>query len=224
MWNTLRKNPYFFVPFAIFAIVGAVLLFIITTGDAIIFFSERRTEFGDFFFRWWTKVGEEYSYLALVLILLFVRFKYALLIPFTGVLVTLVSYLTKWLFAHNRPSVYFEILGMTDQINFVDQVDLYVGATSFPSGHTMSAFALFGLLALLSRYKRLFGLFLFLVALFIGLSRIYLVQHFLKDIYAGAFCGIIIALFIYWLQSKWGQSPNHWLNRSLLRRSSKPIA
>jgi membrane-associated phospholipid phosphatase len=44
------------------------------------------------------------------------------------------------------------------------------------------------------------------------LSRIYLTQHFFKDVYLGAFMGVIIAMFWYYIQylPKMG-----WLDKSL---------
>ena len=57
----------------------------------------------------------------------------------------------------------------------------------------------------------------------IGVSRIYLVQHFFQDVYLGAWMGVILAMLIYGLQGKFFLEESHWLNRSLLRKS-KPMA
>lgn len=61
--------------------------------------------------------------------------------------------------------------------------DLY----SFPSGHTLSSFcaatACFG-------YSRRAGLFCYLLAVLIGLSRLYMGVHYPSDVLAGALLGI----------------------------------
>lgn len=62
---------------------------------------------------------------------------------------------------------------------------------SFPSGHTTGAFAMFFLLAcLLPERHRRFGILLFIIALMVGYSRMYLAAHFFADIYAGSLVGV----------------------------------
>ncbi len=69
--------------------------------------------------------------------------------------------------------------------------DIY---SSFPSGHTTAAFAFFSMLALLfPRYK--FWAYYF--ACMIGLSRLIVGAHFLSDVVAGAFIGILISNIIF---------------------------
>jgi membrane-associated phospholipid phosphatase len=59
--------------------------------------------------------------------------------------------------------------------------------------------------------------FLFL-ALFVGYSRIYLVQHFFLDVYVGAVIGVFSALFSFWMINA---NPflyilnRNWLDRNL---------
>ena len=104
-----------------------------------------------------------------------------------------------------------------DELRLVEGVEVYIGATSFPSGHTMAGFALFGLLAFLlpKRYKGAALLF-FLLALIVALSRVYLVQHFVKDIYLGAWLGLFIAILAWWLFGRQGPTAKvRWLDLSL---------
>lgn len=61
---------------------------------------------------------------------------------------------------------------------------------SFPSGHTSTAFTLALLLA--SIVKRNIWVYVFpLIAFFVGYSRVYLAQHFVTDVLAGVFVGIV---------------------------------
>jgi membrane-associated phospholipid phosphatase len=79
---------------------------------------------------------------------------------------------------------------------FIDGIT-HSGMTSFPSGHTTSVFALAILLALNTRDKRISLIYL-ITAIITGYSRIYLGQHFLADVVAGALIGVLSALLIYW--------------------------
>ncbi len=64
---------------------------------------------------------------------------------------------------------------------------------SFPSGHTTSAFAMLIFFALLSKRETQKYVFLAL-AVFAGISRVYLLEHFLMDVAAGAFGGSLCAV------------------------------
>jgi len=158
-------------------------------------------------------MGEHFLYLFALIALLFVRFRYALMIPLIGVVVTIVSFLMKGYFLHDRPTTYFRKLEQFDQVNVIDGVALLLGQSSFPSGHTMSAFALYGFLALILPKKNWLGPLMLIIALLIGISRIYLVQHFLKDIYLGAIMGTFIALLLYYLQTLIPINPKRWLDQ-----------
>ena len=63
---------------------------------------------------------------------------------------------------------------------------------SFPSGHATFAFAL---AIVLARKESRYAWWLFLLAILVSLSRIYLGQHYPLDILAGAVCGTILGLF-----------------------------
>ncbi|MBK8704891.1 MAG: phosphatase PAP2 family protein [Saprospiraceae bacterium] len=57
-----------------------------------------------------------------------------------------------------------------------------------------------------------------MIALLVGFSRIYLIQHFLKDVYLGAIMGVAIAVIWYWLAPKILKSPR--LEQSLLKKQA----
>ncbi|MFK7809878.1 MAG: phosphatase PAP2 family protein [Saprospiraceae bacterium] len=211
-----KKNRTFFILFGLFLIIGGILLSIIEQGDAIRFFSERRSMLGDSFFSLFTKVGEELVYISLFIGFLFVRYRHSLLVLIAALLALVVSYVLKSIFAHPRPSVYFRDEGILEQINLIDGVYLLGGHMSFPSGHTTSAFILFGLLAFLFAKKWYWNAAFFLIALLIGISRMYLVQHFLKDVYTGAITGVVLAMLIYWVNEKYPYDEGRWLDRSLV--------
>jgi len=200
IWSTLQDNLYFSIAFLTFIFIGGLALLLLQQGDLLLYFSEHRTPFWDFFFSYGTKLGEEWAYTGCLIYFLFIRFRYALLIPITGLIVTIISFLSKSFFLHPRPSTYYKALGSFGDINLVEGVHVVKGLSSFPSGHTMSGFALFTLVALFISKKKGMALLLFSIALIVGLSRVYLVQHFLKDVYLGGIMGVLIALGIYELQ------------------------
>ncbi|MBK8492384.1 MAG: phosphatase PAP2 family protein [Saprospirales bacterium] len=200
--KTIRENPFFFAAFTIWLVWGGVWLLTHQTGDAILFWSAHRSSFGNAFFKLATHLGEGIVYLVVILLALLARYRHSLLVLGTGLAVMLTSYVTKALFAQERPLAFLRRFNQLDQINLVDGVNLHSGDTSFPSGHTMAAFALFALIAFLVKFKRLPALLFFLLALSVAVSRLYLVQHFMKDVYAGSIIGVALAMIIYALQKK----------------------
>jgi undecaprenyl-diphosphatase len=66
-------------------------------------------------------------------------------------------------------------------------------STSFPSGHTASAFLI---AAVVSHYYPKYAKFLYPLAIIVGLSRMYLGVHYLTDVIAGAVIGIVVGLIV----------------------------
>jgi membrane-associated phospholipid phosphatase len=65
-------------------------------------------------------------------------------------------------------------------------------ASSFPSGHTLGAFALGGVLMLASR-SRSMRIVAFVLAAFVGVSRILAFRHWTSDVVASAVIGMVMA-------------------------------
>lgn len=221
MIKFFRANIFFLFPCLLFFIVGSVILIQIEKPDSIIFFSERRTDFLNIFFKYFTKMGEGLLYLFFFLFFLNRKLKEGLGILLVAILVSIVSFIAKRIFGHYRPIIFLEELGIDETINFVEGVSLNVGKTSFPSGHTMSAFALYGIVSFMIARKKGRGAILFLIALMIGISRIYLVQHFFQDVYVGAMVGLIIGMLVFFFINHSKYKNTHWMNQSILELSRK---
>ncbi len=223
MLRFFRENLFFFIPFFIFMIFGFTLLLTTQQGAAILFFSEHRTAFGDFFFKYGTKLGEDYAYAFFFILFLFIRYRYSILVLITGCIVTIISYVLKEFFRHPRPRTFYSEKGMLEEINAVDGVTMLGAYTSFPSGHTMSGFALYGIVAFILP-KKYIGLLTILFAIVIGTSRVYLVQHFAKDVVLGAILGVLVAMTLFYFNSRLKIDTNQWFDSSITYQRKKKTA
>jgi len=106
----------------------------------------------------------------------------------------LAAQLTKNLISSPRPKLYFE---SGTYLNFIDGVTL-TGNSGFPSGHTATAFAIATVLALMIKNKK-WQLLILPAAILVGYSRIYLAQHFLLDVIAGAILGSLSGMLAFHL-------------------------
>ncbi|HNZ86045.1 MAG TPA: phosphatase PAP2 family protein [Paludibacteraceae bacterium] len=100
-------------------------------------------------------------------------------------------------------------------LHTIDGVRLHAW-NSFPSGHTMTAFAFFLSLALIVK-NQLLKFFFFAMSLLVGFSRIYLNQHFLEDTLAGSLLAVVIALTMY----PFFNTQQTWGNKGLMSLANK---
>jgi len=209
---------------ATFLVLWGVACYFLTgffnKGDMILLFAEHRSAFKNTFFLYCTYIGEGYVYVFATILLLFSGYSKSLAICANAIFVLVVSQGLKIFFAHERPVRYFnDLLEQPDLPNYIPNVHLLNGwTTSFPSGHTTSAFAFYSLLAFFIPNKWIKMLCL-LLAVLVGLSRMYLVQHFLKDVTSGMLTGFLIALLVYWMHEM--LSPSLTSKKLHLRRGRK---
>lgn len=150
----------------------------------------------DLFFRYATHLGDG-SLLAILLIgSLFYNYYTAILTAFTILFQSLiVSLFKRWIFKGlERPLAFFD---ENIALNFVDGVEVH-SSNTFPSGHTATGFAVFALLFIaMNNRGTIHSTLCFIFAFVVGLSRVYLLQHFVIDAYFGALFGtlsVILAL------------------------------
>lgn len=218
MLKTVQENKFYFLLLAAFVVVGGFYLWYSEKVDAILFCSDNRSVFFNETFKTLTHFGEAPAYFMVGLVALVIRYRYGLLVFLTGLLVMGTSFAMKSYFAVDRPMALFTKQNLLDKINFIDGIYVNTGPTSFPSGHSMSAFALYSLLVFLLPSQKRYAAFLFSMALLVGLSRIYLVQHFWPDVYVGGIVGVLLAMVVYTIQSKHPISHKS-LDKSLLKRN-----
>jgi len=195
-------------------VFGAALLIYSNKGDYVLWANLHQTPPFNLIFYLITQLGNGWTIAVLTIVLLFIKLEYfykiAIVLLFTDIFVLLGKFVlfTEFL----RPVMFFQDQGIN--INPVPYTSLN-HFYSFPSGHTAAAFAFFISLSILFSQRWLFAVCL-IIATLVAYSRIYLGQHFLIDVYAGAIIGATTSLSILGLFDR-----KHWLsgrktNRSLI--------
>jgi membrane-associated phospholipid phosphatase len=203
IWSTLRVYIWACI---LFWIVSLWIVVGIKPGSDLSWFNDWKGTWIDYVFIYGTKLGEEHSYILIMLILFFGRRKDVLWIPLIGIIVTIISFLGKQFFREPRPGAFATEPWFADRIILVDGIQPLTGLTSFPSGHTMSAFALACFIIYLFPLRRVWIFVVFGLAVLVGLSRVYLVMHFLRDVLTGSIIGVIVGLVLAYLHSKYSYS------------------
>lgn len=197
------EYDWFFIPVAMFLGFCGVMAILVPYSHEILFFNDLRYEPFNSIFSFLTHGGEFWAYVVFGLVAVFWKPRYAFIIAFMGLVTIPLMYLLKDVIGVDRPITYFEKRVDLAKIILVPSVIMNRGQTSFPSGHTMAAFALFSLLTLMvgSRYARM-GLFFALLAILVGISRVFLAQHFLVDVLGGAVLGLMLSGLVWRVSAK----------------------
>lgn len=85
-------------------------------------------------------------------------------------------------------------------LHFVDVIKMYLHH-SFPSGHSITAFAVAFTLVLLIKKKNYYKYLFFITAFLVVFNQIYLSEHFPIDVIAGVFIGILSTYLSIYLLS-----------------------
>lgn len=205
----------FLVGSLVFWFVLLVLVATFPKADLHLRVNELNSPFFDQFFKYVTLLGDGMFAIVIAILLMFKKLRYGVFVIASylgsGIFVQLGK---RFLFANQpRPSAYFK--GVED-LHFVEGVSLHA-SRSFPSGHSATAFALFACLALLSD-KQSHKFLLFVLAMVVAFSRVYLSQHFLLDILVGSFIGTV---FTYLLFNPFSSSRWVGLDRSIIKKGNK---
>ncbi len=203
------------------------------------------TEAGDFFFQYYTYVGEWVPYVIVAVLLVFYKAGWASFLLADVAISGLIGQGLKYGADTDRPLTYFAEHAPGVQLQLVEGVRMSEWY-SFPSGHTTTFFALFLTLAIVLCEKYYFSrrradgeptrdrhaidtrltcgyafinLFCFLLALLGGYSRIYLNQHFAEDILGGMTLGVLTTLALLFIVPKLDSTSFwHWNVLQLKRR------
>ncbi|MFZ4377132.1 MAG: phosphatase PAP2 family protein, partial [Saprospiraceae bacterium] len=183
----LKNNRLFFTFFACWQGIVLTYLYFFPKGQEFLILNRFHDSYLDTFFKSITFLGDWPAYIfALAFLFSKLKFRAIYVVLLVSILVPITSYITKAYFKHPRPIHFFQDKPLFEDLQKVDGVVLHAGFSSFPSGHTMSAFAVFSLLAFFaSNSKRQIFLF-FSLALLVAASRVYLIQHFVEDVWMGS--------------------------------------
>ena len=192
---SLKKDPFLIV-YVLLLSIGTIIYFLGEHGDTVLWINRLHNPITDFLFKWITHLGDGIFFAIVIILLLIRNRRTGLIVLAMGLSQTLVVFILKRLVFTGtpRPRTYFaEFEGIT--LHFVEGVKVHA-YNSFPSGHTLTAFALATFMALYLKNARLAILFL-LIATLAGFSRIYLAQHFLIDVSVGSLLGVAIGYIFY---------------------------
>ena len=204
MKRLLYQLRYFLIISSFF--IGTGLFFLVWTSkvESHLSINSTHTPFQDFFFKYYTYVGDGVFVAITTALISFFLFKkhgikYVLLGALTLIMTGVVVQSLKQLVFYDafRPIKFLSSYSLYR----VPGVELHI-SNSFPSGHTAAAFGFFAFVAFILRKWPLAQFFSVIAAVLVGYSRIYLSQHFLEDTVFGATLGVLCFLVSYALLYK----------------------
>ena len=226
MKQLFQRNSIFIgLSLILLGVLGLALLYI-PQGELHLLLCDRHTPARDIFYRYYTQVAEWFPYVVCVALLLFSRIGDGVFASSAMILSALTTQLFKNIINAPRPIKWFE-LNMPDvQLPLTPGVEVH-SWFSFPSGHTTSFFALAFVLCVIftrshrsprslrspktySAFSCLMQVGLFFLAALGGYSRIYLSQHFARDVFAGILVGTLITALCYAIFSRY--EDKKWYN------------
>ena len=214
MKQLLINNRYFLLPYLLFITVFVVFALSYTKIEMHIWANQINSPFFDVFFMYATHLGDSVTIAVLTIILLFVRYRYAVAFLVASLITSGIVHLFKRILLEEvyRPSKYFELFE-SYQLYLIEGVRLN-SLQSFPSGHTSTAFNVFLMLAVLTRNNYL-KLGYFVMAVVVAYSRVYLSQHFFIDTIVGSLIATVCILTVYYWSMHWNRK---WLDASVLNK------
>jgi membrane-associated phospholipid phosphatase len=208
MFRILREYRLAFMLYGSFLLTGLLLIASMPKVELHSWMNSQHVPFLDWLFRFLTLLGDGWFAAGISVILLMVKFRYALMTAASALVSgILVQVLKRVVFSGmDRPASFLELMPGLD---LVSGVDLH-HHLSFPSGHATTAFAVLVIAGLISPRKWHANLIMLLACL-AGFSRVYLSQHFLVDVMAGSLIGLFSALLFYWYFKglNWNWLRNH---------------
>jgi membrane-associated phospholipid phosphatase len=207
-----RIRPFFVIYLALLA--ACLALKLIYTKDEIYFsVNSLHNNFLDTIEPYITDLGDGWAIIIAAVFVAMYNYRIAFLMATTFLLTSLGVQIAKFIIDAPRPKLYFA--GRLNNIHFVKGVEM-LSHHSFPSGHTLTAFATGTLLTYLAKNKN-WSILLIIYGVMVGYSRMYLSEHFFEDVVAGSAMGIMLAiLWIWFIDSRKFIHSRGW-NRGLLK-------
>ena len=184
--SIFRQNKIYFTGLVAVLLFSTVFLLINGKAAAFISLNSYHPFLLNVFFINYTFMGDGIFALCLTAAMLFYfkRKQQGLALLYSFLISGIAVQIIKNLVNSPRPKLFFEA---GQYLHFIDGVSL-ANNSSFPSGHTATAFAIATVMVLMMKNKS-WQLPILIATLLVGYSRIYLAQHFLLDIIIGAIIG-----------------------------------
>jgi membrane-associated phospholipid phosphatase len=199
MLKLIKEHRWFYALWLAFVVLGSIYFQYFSKADFNLYFNCNKNVCYDLIFKNATHLSEFLVSMIIVLFLLSYRISYGIFYLLNAFFISLIVYVLKvQVFNSPRPLLYFKPYSILEPVAGVKLLEHY----SFPSGHSTFAFGSMLVLAIAINNKWI-SITCFILALSTAISRIYLLQHFYEDIYAGAILGVIITTLHYSLAKKW---------------------
>ena len=193
LFSLIKTNKCFFICFLILVLLTTCLLVFIQKQQLFILLNQWHSTSLDNAFIFLTMLGNGWCIIIIGAVCLLAKLKkLGILILSSFLLSGILAQFLKFLIPEARPGILLENSGYPF---FLNNVTLH-SYSSFPSGHTASAFALASSITFYWRNKWM-AIPLFIYACLVGYSRIYIGDHFLGDVVAGALLGVLSASACY---------------------------
>jgi membrane-associated phospholipid phosphatase len=191
--SLVKANRSFFIGFFLFVIFCCFILLFYSKADGFYLLNPYHSSFANFIFIYLTYLGDGFFCIAIGLLLFLFRKRFlGLMVLSSYALSGIIAQVLKYYIIEARPAIF---LKDTSYKYFIENVTLH-NLHAFPSGHSASAFAMAAVLSFALKNKK-YAVFFFAGAVVVGYSRIYLAQHFLDDVLAGALIGFVSAIFCW---------------------------
>lgn len=214
--HILYTNRVFFITYLAVLMPTGILQLIYLPEALMRWVNAHNNAEADLFFATVTNLGDGAFMLIVIGILLVRSYRFAMMGVVSFVVTGLLTIFLKQVVFPTalRPLKYFEHSAW--EYHLIKGLNVH-SYNSFPSGHSMTAFAVFTLLALLDERKNR-GWFLALLAVVTAYSRVYLFQHFVIDVWVGSLLGVTVSVATVLLLSRlWEKNPKQWHGRGIFR-------
>jgi membrane-associated phospholipid phosphatase len=197
--SIIKQNRFFLAGYLFLLIFALCILSGFSKEEGHILLNPWHSKSLDYIFRAVTFLGDGIFIICLAVLLWILKKKYIAIMILGGYLISGIPVqIMKSFFNAPRPAIFLKSI---DYSHFVEGVTLH-NYSSFPSGHTASAFALAMVFSIYFKNKW-YSLIALLLAISVGYSRIYLSQHFLEDVSVGSIIGVLTGIVTFLLLNKW---------------------
>ena len=191
--DVLKQIRPFFIPYIVLIVICLIIKLLFTREQIYFAVNASNCNWADSIAPYVTDIGNGWTTIALSVVLLLFNYRYAFLLATSYAITSLTAQIIKHIVNFPRPDLYFH--DRLSQIHLVKGVYM-LQHDSFPSGHSVTAFSTAVLITYLVKNKN-WGIILFLTAVAIGYSRMYMSEHFFEDVTTGSFIGV--TLTVLWL-------------------------